>query len=480
MTTQEEIEALVLKNLRTNVAQVYLTRQAKIAEYTAHGNSYRSGDSFVFESHASLVLEDILLGEKWSNRDGEALVGATRDERKAALAVIHTGLRDRSIAAITALTTLVPARFIEPTAVAKMMLDVSSIPKRLDIDWEGNKIQCRGRYGLEPKLIFKNIEDLEAWVLAGMAAVEVKKPKSFSPNFRRPLSERLGLGEDASVVAACMVDRLGYNDLVWLAQRVSASDSAVEIIGDGQAYRMTEGVSGSEREKICGVECARGFRDWVNNTETPHLLRYTMLAWEDFLNHVNEYEECLPTLSWGNSLDVGANSPADWMVNTALRQLQQVEQAETFKAEHPDWKADEDMAYRMEDREYTPGFMRSPLSCTSSMLYHAQRRLDESMGRYTELYTAMHDAVEANPVVLAGVHTAPPMVLMEKFLDTTLLDPEKLSILLVLTANREGVARELANILYRAEKEFRTFAQHVANPVFIKALRSEIKRLAKG
>ena len=480
MTTQEEIEALVLKNLRTSVAEVYLNRQAKIAEYAAHGNSYRSGDSFVFVNHSSVLLEELLLGEKWSNRDGEALVGATRDERKAALAGIHTELKNRSLAAITAFTTLVPTRFIDSTAVAKMMTEVGHIPKRLDIDWEGNKIQCRGRYGLEPKLIFKNIEDLEAWVLAGMAGVEVKKPKSFSPNFRRPLSERLGLGEDASVVAACMVDRLGYNDLVWLAQRVSASDSAVEIIGDGQAYRMTEGVSGSEREKICGVECARGFRDWVNNTETPHLLRYTMLAWEDFLNHVSEYEECLPSLSWGNSLDVGANHPADWMVNTALRQLQQVEQAETFKAEHPNWEADEDMAYRMGDREYTPGFMRSPLSCTSSMLYHAQRRLDESMGRYTELYTAMHDAVVANPVVLAGVHTAPPMVLMEKFLDSTLLDPEKLSILLVLTANREGGSRELSTVLFRAEKEFRTFAQHVANPVFIRALRSEIKRLAKG
>ncbi len=479
MTAQEEVEAQVLKTLRTTVAKVYLERQAKVLECKAHGNHY-AGESFVFNRYASLTLEDLLLGEKWSNRDGEALAGATRDERKAALAAIHTVLKDRSIAAITALATVVPARFLESTAATKMMLEVNTIPKRLDIDWEGSKIQCRGRYGIAPKLIFKNMEDLEAWVLAGMAGVEVKKPKSFSPNFRRTLPDRLGLGDDASVVAAGMVDRLGYNDLVWLAQRVSASDSAVDIVGDGQAYRMTEGVSGAEREKICAVECARGFRDWVNGIETPHLLRYTMLAWEDFLNHVGEDEECLPSLSWGNILDVGANSPADWVVNTALKQLQQVEQADTFKAEHPDWAADEDLAYRLGDREYTPGFMRSPLSCTSSMLYHAQRRLNDSMGRYTELYTAMHDAVEANPVVLAGVHTAAPLVLMEKFLDSTLLDPEKLSILLVLTANREGGARELSTVLFRVEKELRTFAQHVANPVFLRALRSEIKRLAKG
>ena len=63
MTTQEEIEALVLKNLRTSVAEVYLNRQAKIAEYAAHGNSYRSGDSFVFENHSSVILEELLLGE---------------------------------------------------------------------------------------------------------------------------------------------------------------------------------------------------------------------------------------------------------------------------------------------------------------------------------------------------------------------------------------------------------------------------------
>ena len=478
MTAQEEIEALILKNLRINVAQVFLKRRAKASEYKAHGSTY-GGESFAFENY-SYVLEEILLGEKWQNREGEVLAGTNDAERRASHAAIITELTARSNAAIAALHAVVPAQFIAAAAAARMVKEVANIPKRIDMDWQHQAIQCRGRFGFDPKEIFTRMENLEAWVLAGMSTMVFKKPKSFSPNFRRSLPDRLGLGDDASVIAAHMVDRLGHNDLLWLAQREYASDSAVEIIGEGQAYRMTEGVSGTEREKICGVECARGFRNWVNSTETPHLLRYAMLAWEDFLNHVGELEECLPSVDWGNHLDVRSNSPADWMVNTALRQLQQLEQTEAFKSERPDWASDEETEYRLRDREYTPGYMNGPLQSAWYMLAHAQRQLDESKDRYKELYTAMHDAVAANPVVLAGVHTSAPLVLMEKFLDLVLLNSEKLSLLLVLTANKETGARQIAYVLYRAEAELRRFAQHVANPAFIRSFRSEIKRLAKG